>query len=242
MEKTWFADWFDTPYWQLLYSNRNEEEAALFLDNLIDILQVKPNAKIIDAGCGQGRHSRYLAQKGFQVLGIDIAPGNINKAKSLESTANFQVHDMLLPFPEGNQDLVVNLFTSFGYFNSEKEHLDTLQNMVNALIVGGRLVIDFLNAAYVKMNIQPNHEILNEDVHFQLHKYINNNTVFKVIDVTEQGIYRGSFREQVKLFDLNDFLTLTHGMPIKLTHSFTNYQLEGYEKADRLIMIFEKIK
>jgi len=59
-------------YYRMLYRHRGEEEARLFINNIISLLKLPPGSTILDCGCGRGRHSIYLAEKGLEVTGIDI--------------------------------------------------------------------------------------------------------------------------------------------------------------------------
>src|SRR3989304_1152048 len=90
--------WFNSPYYHILYKNRDEAEARHFIDNISLSLKIKKNAKILDLGCGRGRHSVYLSQKGFDVTGIDISTQNILYAGKLSTgKVSFYVHDMRQP-------------------------------------------------------------------------------------------------------------------------------------------------
>ncbi len=82
----WFKDWFNSPYYHQLYFNRDEKEAAAFIDKLINYLQPAPNASMLDVACGKGRHSIHLAEKGFDVTGIDLSEDSIKKRCSMKQT------------------------------------------------------------------------------------------------------------------------------------------------------------
>src|SRR5690606_8758177 len=117
-EHEWFKDWFNSPYYHLLYNHRDENEAIFFLDNLIAKLQPKPDARILDLACGRGRHAVYLRTKGFDVTGVDLSPENIRLAATTAGERlHFYVHDMRYLLLSNYFDLVLNLFTSFGYFS-----------------------------------------------------------------------------------------------------------------------------
>src|SRR5687768_2142226 len=92
---TWFKKWFDSSFYHQLYSNRNEKEAADFIDELLIKLQPSLNSKMLDLGCGAGRHSKYLASKGFNTTGIDLASSSIRSAEKFETPdLQFYQHDM----------------------------------------------------------------------------------------------------------------------------------------------------
>ncbi|MEP2509893.1 MAG: methyltransferase domain-containing protein, partial [Reichenbachiella sp.] len=79
-KKQWFDEWFNTIYYHILYKHRDYEEAAKFLDHLINYFKIVPNSKILDLACGKGRHSIYLNKKGFDVTGVDLSEENIKFA------------------------------------------------------------------------------------------------------------------------------------------------------------------
>ena len=91
----WFANWFNSPYYHILYKNRDEKEAELFIDNLLHKLRLKKGSKLIDIACGKGRHATYFNKKGMDVVGIDLSKNSISIAKQFENPSLiFNVHDM----------------------------------------------------------------------------------------------------------------------------------------------------
>ena len=140
---TWYASWFDTPYYHILYKDRDYAEAQLFIDNLNQYLNLADDAKVLDLACGRGRHSIYLNKLGHHVIGADLSQNSINYAKKYENdTLEFVVHDMREPFNE-KFDAILNLFTSFGYFPDEKDNLTTLKAIQASLTDYGLAVLDF---------------------------------------------------------------------------------------------------
>jgi SAM-dependent methyltransferase len=129
----WFASWFDSPYYHQLYSHRDIGEAAAFLDALVDRLHPAPDAEILDLGCGAGRHARRLADHGFHVTGLDLSADSIRSATALAGgRVRFARHDMRVPFGIETYDCVLNLFTSFGYFDRAEDHLAVVSRRSDA--------------------------------------------------------------------------------------------------------------
>ena len=148
-EKDWFSEWFNTPYYHILYKDRNDNEAQFFMDNLTHYLNLPQDAQILDLACGKGRHSIYLNSLGFEVTGVDISANSIKIAnESANDKLHFHVHDMRENLPN-KYDAIFNLFTSFGYFDNEEDNIKTLKAIKNSLTEYGFGVIDFLNADYV---------------------------------------------------------------------------------------------
>ena len=117
----WYKSWFDTEYYNLLYQHRDNSEARIFIENLVKQIPHMESSKVLDLACGEGRHSNVLHDLGFEVTGIDISPNRIKAATSLTSDKlDFFIHDMQDVFRINYFDIVVNLFTSFGYFDCPK--------------------------------------------------------------------------------------------------------------------------
>ena len=120
-QRDWFESWFGSPYYKVLYQNRDEYEAQEFVEKLVDYLQPMAGSKMLDIACGRGRHSRFLASKGFDVTGIDISFDSIAYAKQFEGdNLHFYQHDMRLPSWINYFDYAFNFFTSFGYLETAR--------------------------------------------------------------------------------------------------------------------------
>ncbi|MDO5617121.1 MAG: class I SAM-dependent methyltransferase, partial [Cruoricaptor ignavus] len=139
----WFKEWFNTPYYHILYKNRSFVEAQNFISLLVENLALPKNSKIIDLACGKGRHSVYLNQLGFNVLGLDLSEENIAHNKIQENeTLRFAVHDMRKPILGESANAVFNLFTSFGYFDEVEEDKMVFSSVHSVLQKGGFFVLD----------------------------------------------------------------------------------------------------
>src|SRR5690554_6600617 len=126
----WFETWFDTPYYHILYQNRDFSEAEKFINNLLDYLKLPKDANCLDLACGKGRHSVFLNKKGLQVTGVDLSENSIQEAKPFENeTLKFDTHDMREVYKKNTYDIVFNLFTSFGYFDSSEDNLKVLKSV-----------------------------------------------------------------------------------------------------------------
>lgn len=239
---TWFERWFNSPYYHLLYHHRNEKDAGIFLDHLTGHLRLPSGAKVLDLGCGRGRHSMYLKQKGFTVTGMDISEENIRYCRAFENDGlSFYVHDMRKRFAVNEYDLVLNLFTSFGFFESDADNRKALSNACRALKTGGKLVIDYLNTPQLEKNLQPSANIEVEGITFEVSRRLKEGYFCKDIRFSDRGrVYQ--FTEKVEALRLADFkrYLLPCGMKIEMVAG--DYQLNPYEEASspRLILIATK--
>ncbi|GGI57625.1 SAM-dependent methyltransferase [Winogradskyella haliclonae] len=236
----WYASWFDTPYYHILYKDRDYTEAQAFMDNLANYLNLPVNGKILDLACGKGRHSIYLNKLGYNVTGVDLSEQSINYAKQFENdTLTFDVHDMTKPYPE-TFDAVFNLFTSFGYFEDDECNLRTIKAIKEELNEFGFGVIDFMNSEYIIENLVPEDAKTVDGIEFLQQRRFENGYIIKDISFTADGEdYK--FQERVKAFTLKDFETLYKKAGVHLLDVFGDYKLRKYypKTSERLIMIFK---
>ncbi|MFI5170777.1 MAG: class I SAM-dependent methyltransferase [Chitinophagales bacterium] len=241
-QKSWFETWFNRHYYDLLYQHRDEDEAAGFLDGLISYLHPTTGATMLDAACGKGRHASYLAQKGFEVTGIDLSSKNIKEAAINENDhLSFFQHDMRRVFRINYFDFIFNFYTSFGYFDNKKYDIMCMQSFAAGLKKGGRLVIDFFNVSYVLKHLVEDESKVVNGVHFTITKKYEDCFISKKIDVMD-GNKREIFCEKVRALQLNDFNDYFTKSGLKLITTFGDYQLNPYDESvsERLILIAEK--
>jgi len=238
MKNEWFEDWFASPYYFKLYKHRNEEEAACFMDKLINYLDIDSNAKLLDAACGKGRHSIYLNQKGFNVTGIDLSAPSINLAKKSENERlAFFVHDIRKTFRSNYFNAVLNLFTSFGYFENSNDNVQCLKAFREASIYNGDLIIDFINATKAISELKANETKTIDGIDFHISKKYTNGFIRKKIKFQDNG-KSFEFEEKVQALDLEDFKTLFDKANLKLIDHFGDYDLSEYNQnhSNRLIL------
>ena len=236
--KEWFAEWFNSPYYHILYQNRNDEEAQLFMRHLMDNLDVKQGENLLDLACGKGRHSIYLNELGYNVTGVDLASDSIAHAKEFEKEGlRFFEHDMRAVFPE-KFDIILNLFTSFGYFQSLEENVQVLQSLKQMLKFGGRLVIDFLNVQWVKSTLVESAVKTIDGIHFTITKEIKNGIIYKHIAIDDLGKHF-QFEEKVQALDLKTFEKLFKAAGYTVCNTFGDYYLNPYKEnsSERLILV-----
>jgi len=238
----WFVNWFDSPYYHQLYKHRDEQDAAIFLDNLLKTISLPINATVLDLCCGTGRHAIYLNKLGHNVLGIDLSPKNIQIAQQLHYNGlTFQVGDMRnLPF-QNHFDLIINLFTSFGYFQTQQENIQVLHQIAKALKPNGIFILDFLNPTLTKTTLTPYCEIQVDDIQYIIKKKIMNNFIFKEIEVQHNN-QKHLFEERIHLFEYQDFLTIFNQLNLTIKSLWGDYHTNQYieTQSDRLIFVLRK--
>lgn len=239
----WFRTWFDTDYYHLLYSNRDEKEARQFIDTLLSFLNPIPGSTFIDIACGKGRHSIQLAENGYDTTGVDLSENSILQAKGAESDMlQFYVHDIRRPFPGEKYNYALNLFTSFGYFESMNEHCDALNNIYDALEPSGIFVFDYLNSKSIDCGYSMSKEVVFDDVKFETTKSIIGKHIVKTIKVVD-GMNETKFQEKVMAFSPSELISMLEEIGFTIISKYGNYQFDGFDSNQpRLIIIAQKKK
>jgi SAM-dependent methyltransferase len=242
-EKTtdnWFASWFDTKYYHLLYKNRDDSEAELFMTHLTNFLNLPEQGTILDLACGKGRHAKFLKSLSYTVTGVDLSENSILTAKKYENdTLLFHVHDMRLPYIE-KFDAVFNLFTSFGYFDDDIDNIKTLNAIQHSLNETGFGVIDFMNAEYIIEHLVPQEIKTVEHIDFHIKRYVKDGYIYKEIRFTDAG-EAYFYTEKVQAITLKDFERYFEKTDINLLAIFGDYKLNKFHKntSKRLILLFK---
>lgn len=240
--KNWYATWFDTPYYHLLYKNRNQMEAGSFIENLLQHLKPSKEALFLDVACGKGRHSKHIHQLGYNIHGIDLSEKSIKEASIFNNERlHFEQHDMREVYRSNYFDYAVNLFTSFGYFDDVSDNQKAMDAMAKNLKKDGILVIDFMNAKKVCLNLVEKEMKSVDYIDFYIERKIKSGFIQKDIQFTDKG-KKHHFQEKVQALTLNDFSNLLQKAGLKIIDLWGNYEKNDFDvlKSNRLIIIAQK--
>lgn len=240
--KNWYKSWFNTPFYHILYRDRDHLEAQRFIEKMVNFLEIPPKSKILDLACGKGRHSIYLNELGYDVIGLDLSEQSIASLKDKENdTLHFVVGDKREPYKVDYFDVVLNLFTSFGYFHEDHENLKVIKSIKASLRKSGIGVIDFLNAKKTRSAL-PQEEIKTiEGIDFRIRKFEKDNSVVKEITFIDDGKER-HYAESVKLYTAEDLVKFIESEGMKVLNIFGDHDLNVLDEdhSDRAIVVFEK--
>lgn len=242
-EGKWFKKWFDTPYYHVLYSNRNDEEAKLFVDNLVNYLDLNDTDYCLDLACGKGRHAVNLNNHGLRVLGLDLSENSIKAAKEFENESlKFDVHDMRGVYQSEQFDAIFNLFTSFGYFDDESENIKVLKAIHQMMKPDAKLVIDFFNADKVINSLVETEVKSVQGLTFNIKRWYDGKHIFKNIQFFADG-ENHDYTERVQALKIEDFERMLNQTGFKLVNKFGDFNLGDFNKSTsgRLILVAKPI-
>jgi cyclopropane fatty-acyl-phospholipid synthase-like methyltransferase len=203
-----------------------------------------PGSAMIDVGCGKGRHSKYLASKGFRLTGMDLSVSSINEAKKFSSPSlEFIQQDMRARFGKEQYDYVLSFFTSFGYFRNEEENHTVIRNMSEALKPNGRLVLDYLNVAYSEERLVAREEKEIDGTFFSIRRWTDASHFYKEIKITGDALSEPLiYTEKVSKFSLEHFEYMFALQDLEIEKVYGDYNLNPYDQKEspRLIVIANK--
>lgn len=236
------SDWYQRAFGELypiLYPHRDDATAAREIDRLVHLLGLEGSGRLtLDLCCGNGRHAAALGRMGLQVYGLDLSPQLLEQAAARPQLASRLVRGDIRRLPFGTRfDLVVNLFTSFGYFPSDAENTRALREMARILNPGGLLVIDHINSAAIEQNLVPEDTRSSGSYRITQRRRVDNRRVRKEIVVEWDTGNRVRLTEDVRLYapeEMHKLLTASGLTDVRFYGSFDGAELTP--QAARMIV------
>jgi SAM-dependent methyltransferase len=225
-EVPWYSAWFGETYLDV-YPHRNQDEAAQGVALLLSLvspesLRARP---ALDLACGSGRHLRALRQAEIPALGLDLSGVLLREGARLGLGAHLVQGDMRqLPFADGSFGVVTSFFTSFGYFEEERQDLQVLIGVHRCLASGGWLLLDFLHAQRVRSALVPRSERALPDGHvLETRRLIDGGRrVEKEIRIERAGEVT-RFVERVRLYEPAELVALLSRAGFQVEHQLGDY-------------------
>lgn len=243
--QNWFKDWFNSEDYLKVYNHRDSLDAQKLSDLILSSTNIPKTAKILDAACGYGRHAIYISSKGYNVVGFDLSKTLLTKAKEETLIQNVSLNLILADIREicfkTKFDLILNLFTSFGYFETDKENFSFIERAFEFLKDNGFYVLDYFNKSYLEKNLIEKSERIIDDMNVIEKRKIENDRVIKEIIIMKKKSTQ-KFMESVKLYDSQTLIKEFVRSGYKLYNLFGDYDGNNYDEktSPRLILIFRK--
>ena len=221
MKSEWFERWFGQEY-IALYPHRNAAEAEKVVSLIERTIGPVKVMRALDLACGAGRHSRALCER-WWTTGLDLSEVLLRLAKREGVQAALVRGDMrVLPFRDQAFDLVVNLFTSFGYFADDESHMHVVREVSRVTRSGGSFVLDFLNTTHLVSALVPYDERQIGDQIVEQRREISDDGRFVIKKICLRG--KGQeFTERVRLFDPADLSAMMVAAGFTVTASLGSY-------------------
>lgn len=244
----WYRRAFESLY-PLIYRHRDDESAAREVAGLRRTLDLDPPARVLDVGCGTGRHMAAFGDAGFDVFGMDLSMTLLRQAvgprdgdgperRGRGLAGRLVSADMrAVPF-DAAFDLTVNLFTSFGYFEEEEANVTALRSMASTLRRKGRLVLDHMNRPYVERYGQGEDEREVDGLTVRSRRRVEGNRVVKRMTVTDAAGRSTRIDERVRLYGASEMRAMFEAAGLEATAVYGTFDGEGLSEASaRMITI-----
>lgn len=242
----WYEESFGEDYLRV-YNYRDEQGAAHEVHEMISWLKLDPGAQVFDLCCGMGRHSLSLAEKGYEVTGMDLSDVLLDEAKKEDGAEKIRwvQGDMReLPFEDEAFDAVVNLFTSFGYFKEDSEHVRVLKEIRRVLRPGGRFIIDFMNPPHVERHLKPYTEREEDGLKIEERRTIEEGFVKKHITIIpeKENEEHREYDERVKLYTRDRFTDMLAEAGLQIDEVRGSYDEKRFESdSPRMIFVGKRL-
>ncbi len=236
----WYKEWFGADYLEL-YAHRDADEAARHIDFVENALGPSRPNRVLDLACGAGRHTSILRERGYPTAGVDLSITLLATPPQVPCAAG----DMrALPYASGSFDWVLNFFTSFGYFERERENFQVLEEMVRVLRPSGRFMIDFLNRERVLADLRRNEVQEKAGRRIEIERWYDERTrrINKRMKLVASGGPSRTYLESVRAYTEDEVTIGLRWAGLNVDDVFGNFEGEPYDvdRSERLIIVGHK--
>lgn len=240
----WYERWFGQEY-LLVYEHRDIKEAEQEIEAIRSLLDLTENDLVLDLCCGPGRHDIPLARMGCRVVGLDYSMELLKLAR--ESWQSGSLYPLCvradargIPFRDEAFDVVLNLFTSFGYF-SDEENRGFIRSIARLLKPGGRYYIDYLNPRRMKIDLAEESTRERDGITITEKRRIDpfshriDKTILLRLDDHVQMFY-----ESVRLYEKDEMLAMLGAEGLSVESVLGTSRGEPYNPASKRMIFYGK--
>ncbi len=241
----WYREFFDDLYLRVYQPLEAPEKVRQEVDFIVKALDLPAGAKVLDLCCGQGRHSLELARRGFQVVGVDLSEALLYAARKRAESEGLNVTFLHCDMREidfaDDFDAVINMFTSFGYLESEAEDEKVLGKVAQALKSGGKFLMDVVNRDRLVRDFQAREWHAADEGWLVLEErtfdHLSGRMETRWVCVARDGV-RYERLSSVRLYTASELRTMLERAGLKVTKLFGDYDGSPYSwDSQRLIIV-----
>jgi len=241
----WYKNWFNSEEYLKVYRHRDQKEANELVQLVIDNIDVSKVKNVLDMASGSGRHAVIFAKKGFNVTAVDLSENLISVGKKNAENENVKiefVHSDIRHFdPNIKYHLILNLFTSIGYFEKDEENYFILNKAYNLLENNGYFVLDYFNKNFVKNNLVPSTVDEFDGSVITQNRFIEGERIIKEITIDNKGKINKYF-ESVRMFSKDELINMLQKLGFRIMKTFGDFMGNSFEleSSPRIIIIAGK--
>jgi SAM-dependent methyltransferase len=240
-------EWYKVAFgelYPLVYPHRDVAEAARVASRLAPLL--RRSRPTLDVACGNGRYMSALVAAGVDVYGVDLSEYLLGEAVKQGALKDRVVcGDMrALPFVAGAFGAVINMFTSFGYFDTDEENRGVLREIERVLVVQGTFVMDFINAERVRRGVEPCSLKKTGDAEVEAWRELSadGRVLTKRVQVRWPSREPVEYQERVRLYTRDELASMLDAAGFDIVSVHGDYELGNYDAVEspRVILVSEK--
>jgi len=241
----WYKNWFNSEEYLKVYRHRDETEASELVQLVINNIEVPKVKTVLDMAAGSGRHALIFTEKGFNVTAVDLSENLLSIGKKHAENENVKiefVHSDIRKFnPNIKYDLILNLFTSIGYFEKDEENYFILSKAYKLLENNGYFVLDYFNKSFVENNLVPSTIDKFEGSVITQNRFIEGERIIKEITIDNEGKINKYF-ESVRMFSKDELINMMEKLGFRIIKTFGDFMGNSFEleSSPRIIIIAGK--
>ncbi len=238
----WYKNWFNSEEYLKVYRHRDQKEANELVQLVIENIDVSKVKNVLDMAAGSGRHAVIFAKKGFNVTAVDLSENLISIGKKNAESENVKiefVHSDIRQFnPKTKYHLILNLFTSIGYFEKDEENYFILNKAYNLLENNGYFVLDYFNKNFLENNLVPSTVDEFDGSVITQNRFIEGERIIKEITIDNKGKINKYF-ESVRMFSKDELINMLQKLGFRIIKTFGDFMGNSFEleSSPRIIII-----
>ena len=238
----WYKDWFNSEEYLKVYRHRDQKEANELVQLVINNIDVSKVKNVLDMAAGSGRHAVIFAKKGFNVTAVDLSENLISIGKQNAKIDNVRidfVHSDIRHFnPNIKYHLILNLFTSIGYFEKDEENYFILSKAYKLLENNGHFVLDYFNKRFVENNLVPSTVDEFDGSVITQNRFIEGERIIKEITIDNKGKIN-KYLESVRMFSKDELINMMQKLGFRTIKTFGDFMGNSFEleSSPRIIII-----
>ena len=238
----WYKNWFNSEEYLKVYRHRDQKEATELVKLVINNIDVSRVKTVLDMAAGSGRHALIFAKEGFDVTAVDLSENLLSIGKKSAEDENLEiefVHSDIRQFnPNIKYNLILNLFTSMGYFEKDEENYFILSKAYKLLENNGYFVLDYFNKNFVENNLEPNTVDEFDGSIITQNRFIEGERIIKEITIDNKGKINKYF-ESVRMFSKDELINMLQKLGFRIIRTFGDFKGQSFEleSSPRIIII-----
>lgn len=248
----WFKAFYETDYYKYYFEPKLRRvpraEVGFILEKGRLDFDGRYPPRVFDICCGIGRHARPLAAAGCEVIGVDLSAANITAARQraqeegIAERCRFELGDIRAYEPPSNCDLAINIFTSFGYFETDDENAVILDRAARSLRPGGRLILDVANREAIIAGFKKRERRGTRD------NYVIEQCELDLARGRAMGLWtfvrgkhRSEHRVSIRLYALHELIAMAERHEMRFVEAYGSFDGEPYDRlSPRCIFVAER--